>query len=235
MTVSGDQPERKRWRWPQFTILELLLVTTGLAALWGFLAGRHELNSGSVVGSFGLLWALLCWKTVRLNNHFFQSQNRDSADKGVQTQIPPSALRDAWFVVFPVLILAFYTHFFIYAAMRGTDSFSTCAPRGSSRSSVVGRGLGDVGREFGSRHLLVFNGCMGLRDDRATLVHPVQDCVGGISDRVIAFGLPNCLLYETAPKNIANRAGGVIADRGVDASEHAEPQQAVPQRPLARP
>ena len=32
MALSGDQPGRQRWRWPQFSILELLLVTA--ASRW---------------------------------------------------------------------------------------------------------------------------------------------------------------------------------------------------------
>ncbi len=130
MALSGYQHERQRWRWPQFSILELLLVTAGLAALWKFLLLRNELDPGAIAGSFVLLWGLLCWKTVRLNNHLFQFRKRSTADKAGQPQSPPSALRDAWFVVFPVLVLAFYTHLFIYSTMRGTGFFSTALPEG---------------------------------------------------------------------------------------------------------
>ena len=132
MTLPSDQHERQRWRWPQFTILELLLVTAVLAALWGILANqvkRDELP-GAILSSFVLLWGLLCWKTVRLNNHFFQSRKRMNVDSAGRPEIPPSALRDAWFVVFPVLVLVFYTHWFIFMAMRGTGFFSPLLPEG---------------------------------------------------------------------------------------------------------
>ncbi len=132
MALSGDQHERQRWRRPQFTILELLVVTAILAALWGFLAIRVERDElpATIVLSLVLLWGLLCWKTVRLNNHFFQSRKRMTADNTGQPQTRPSVLRDAWFIVFPVLVLAFFTHWFIYIAMKGTGSFSTLLPEG---------------------------------------------------------------------------------------------------------
>jgi hypothetical protein len=91
MALSGDQPERQRWRWPQFSILELLLVTAGLAALWKFLALRHELMSGTIIPSFVLLWLLLCWRTARLNKHSFQFRKRSTTDNTGQPQSPPSA------------------------------------------------------------------------------------------------------------------------------------------------
>ena len=62
MALSGDQHERQRWRRPQFTILELLVVTAILAALWGFLAIRVERDElpATIVLSLVLLWGLLC-------------------------------------------------------------------------------------------------------------------------------------------------------------------------------
>ena len=39
-------------------------------------------------------------------------------------------MRNAWFVVFPVLVLAFYIHCFIYFAISGTGSFSPLLPEG---------------------------------------------------------------------------------------------------------
>jgi hypothetical protein len=130
MALPGDQPEWQRWRWPQFSILELLLVTAGLAALWKFLALRQQLDPGAIIASFVLLWLLLCWKTVRRNNHFFQSRKHRAADNTAQPQGPPSALRDAWFVVFPALVVAFYANMFVVMAIRGTGFFSPLLPVG---------------------------------------------------------------------------------------------------------
>jgi hypothetical protein len=132
MALSGDQHERQRWRWPQFSILQVLAVTAGLAVFWGLLALQKddELMIVSVIGSLIFLWGLLCWRTVRLNGHFFQFRKRSTADNTGQPQSPPSALSDAWFVVYPILVLAFYTHWFISFAMRGTGSFSPLLPEG---------------------------------------------------------------------------------------------------------
>ena len=132
MAFSGNQPERQRWRWPQFSILELLVVTAIFAVLWGFLAIRVERDElpGNIGASFVLLLGLLCWKTVRLNEHFFQFRRPRTADNTGQPQSRPSTLRDAWFVVLPILVLAFYTHWFIYFAIRGTGHFSPLLPEG---------------------------------------------------------------------------------------------------------
>ncbi len=67
---ESDKPEIPvRWRWPQFSLRELLAAVTALAVLWGVLAVRLERDelAGCVVASLVLVWALLCWRTVRLN------------------------------------------------------------------------------------------------------------------------------------------------------------------------
>jgi hypothetical protein len=133
MASLSNQPER--WRWPQFTIRELLLVTAGLAAFWKLSALQAERNGLpyvhlAIMPSFMLLWFILCWRTIRLNSHFFRSRNRGSADNVGQVQIPPSRLRDAWFIVFPIVVISFYTHWSIYIAMKGTATFSPVMPEG---------------------------------------------------------------------------------------------------------
>jgi hypothetical protein len=78
MSQSKGQIDRRRWQWPRFTIREMLLTTGVLAALWGFLAVRVERDEliASVVGSFVLVWGLICWKTVRTNREFFRINKR---------------------------------------------------------------------------------------------------------------------------------------------------------------
>ena len=65
---------RTRWRWPQFSLRELLIVSLALGILWSVLSSRLERDEliMSVIGSFVLLWCLLCWRTVRINRDFFQ-------------------------------------------------------------------------------------------------------------------------------------------------------------------
>jgi hypothetical protein len=130
MESSGDQPERQRWRWPQFTIRGLLVVTAILAAFWGLLLAigvkRDELPP-FIAASFVVLWGLLCLRTVRLNR---PSPKHWTLDDTGRPQVPPSRFRDAWFVVVPVLVLAFHAHLLIYMATQGADVYSPAIPAG---------------------------------------------------------------------------------------------------------
>jgi hypothetical protein len=56
------------WRWPQFSIAELLVAVALLATIWSVIAIKApEELPATVAGSFVLLWGLVCWKTVRAN------------------------------------------------------------------------------------------------------------------------------------------------------------------------
>lgn len=93
--MSSDQSERPRWQWPRFSIRELLVVTAALAALWGLLAMRldREEMAPSLCGSFVLLWALVCWRTVRLNQRFFGFRRHKVAANRSRSQDPPAGDR----------------------------------------------------------------------------------------------------------------------------------------------
>jgi hypothetical protein len=56
------------WRWPQFSLAEILATAALFAAIWGFVAVRDREGLPETVASSGvLLWFLFCWKFVRAN------------------------------------------------------------------------------------------------------------------------------------------------------------------------
>ena len=88
MAQQGEETDRNRWRWPQFSLLELFAAITVLSVFWRFLALRLEPDEldPEMIGSLVLVWGLVCLRTVRLNQHFLRIQRRsDAASNGKES------------------------------------------------------------------------------------------------------------------------------------------------------
>ena len=149
-------------------------------------------------------------KTVRLNNHFFQSRKRMTADNTGHPQTRPSVLRNAWFIVFPVLVLAFFTHWFIYIAMKGTGSFSTLLPEGHP-GHVSWAEAWWMFAEILAVCILWFSTAAWV----CVMVerHPSirYKLAWEASASSITFSLPVCLLHETAPEEHNQRRAAAMS------------------------
>ena len=82
MSETQDD-DSKRWKWPRFTLREVLAVVFGLAVCFAVAArdAQEGVTIFWVVGSLILVWGYVCWKTVRLNPDFFAVWKRK---KGVE-------------------------------------------------------------------------------------------------------------------------------------------------------
>ena len=63
MPTPQQKSDRRRWRWPQFSLWEMLVVTALLALLYGVVASlrvEREEFIFIVIGSFILVWGLIC-------------------------------------------------------------------------------------------------------------------------------------------------------------------------------
>jgi hypothetical protein len=73
--MNREDAPRKRepWRWSQFSLRELLVAFSLLAFLYGLVAVRvgRDYVLPTFFGSLALVWAMLSWKTVRLNPSYF--------------------------------------------------------------------------------------------------------------------------------------------------------------------
>ncbi len=125
---------KPKWRWPQFSLREMLVVTALMAALWGFLSlrlrkERDELIC-SVAGSFVLLWGLLCWRTVRMNPDFFRIRK-----KGVTCPTMPEPRSESPRAEYQFGLQAFLLMFVVVALLAGY--LRTFGPEAVGRFGLV--------------------------------------------------------------------------------------------------